>query len=48
MENLGKRTGTTNESITNRIQKMEERITGIEDLIEEIDQSNKMLNLKNS
>jgi hypothetical protein len=48
MENLGKRTGTTNESITNRIQKMEERITGIEDLIEEIDQSKKMLNLKNS
>ena len=36
MENLGKRTGTTDASITNRTQ-MEERISGIEDTIEEID-----------
>ena len=32
MENLGKRTGTTDASITNRIQEMEERISGIEDI----------------
>ena len=37
MENLGKRTGTTETSITNRIQEIEERISGIEDTIEEID-----------
>jgi uncharacterized coiled-coil protein SlyX len=37
MENLGKRTGTTDASITNRIQEMEERIPGTEDTIEEID-----------
>jgi hypothetical protein len=36
MENLGKRIGTTDESITNRIQEMEE---GLEDMIEEIDTS---------
>jgi hypothetical protein len=29
MENLGKRTGTTDASITNRIQEMEEGISGI-------------------
>ena len=29
MENLGKRTGTTDTSITNRIQEMEERISGL-------------------
>ena len=34
MENLGKRTGTAEVSITNRIQEMEERISGIEDTIE--------------
>ena len=37
MENLGKQTGTTETSITNRIQDIEERISGIEDTIEEID-----------
>ena len=37
MENLGKRTGMIDISITNRIQEMEERISGIEDTIEEID-----------
>ena len=35
MENLGKRIGTTDANITNRVQKVEERIPGIEDTIEE-------------
>ena len=50
MENLGKWTGTTETSITNRIQEIEERISGTEDTIEEIDsfikeniKSNKLL-----
>lgn len=46
MENLRKRTVTTGASITNRIQKMKERISGIGDVTQEIDQSKKMLNLK--
>ena len=46
MENLGKRTGPTDANITNRIQKMKERISGIEDTREEINQSKKMLNLR--
>ena len=37
MENLGKRTGMTDISITNRIQEMEERISGIGYTMEEID-----------
>lgn len=37
MENLGKGSGTTEASINNRIQKMEEKILGIEDMLEEID-----------
>ena len=37
MENLGKPTRTTETSITNRIQEIEERISGAEDSIEEID-----------
>ena len=36
MENLGKWTGTTETSITNRIQEIEERISDTEDTIEEI------------
>ena len=49
MENLRKRTGTIDSSITNIIQEMEERILGIEDTIEEIDnQLKKRSNLKNS
>ena len=40
LENLDKRRGTTEESITNRIQEMEERISGVEDTIQ---WSNKML-----
>ena len=35
--NLGKRTGSTDASISKRIQEMEERISGIEDTTEEID-----------
>ena len=34
MENLGKRTGTREASITNRIQEMEERVSGVEDTID--------------
>ena len=37
MENLGKWAGTTEISITNRIQEKEERISGAEDTTEEID-----------
>jgi hypothetical protein len=43
MENVGKGTGTTDASITNSIQEMEEKISGIEDMIEEIDKSVKHL-----
>ena len=37
MENLDKQMDTTEASITNRIQEMEDRISGVEDTIEEID-----------
>ena len=33
----GKKTGITGTSITNRIQEMKERISGVENMIEEID-----------
>ena len=36
MDNLGLRSGTTDASITNRIQELEERISGLEDTIENI------------
>jgi uncharacterized coiled-coil protein SlyX len=36
MENLGKRSGAT-DNITNRIQEMEKRISGVDDTIEDID-----------
>jgi uncharacterized coiled-coil protein SlyX len=36
IENLGKRSGVTDASITNRIQEIEERISGTEDTIENI------------
>lgn len=36
-EYLGERTGTPNTSITNRIENTEERISGFEDTVEEID-----------
>jgi predicted nucleic acid-binding Zn-ribbon protein len=37
LENLGKRSGAIDASITNRIQEIEERISGAEDNIENID-----------
>jgi hypothetical protein len=37
IENLGKRSGVIDESITNRIQEIEERILGSEDTIEDTD-----------
>ena len=37
IEDLGKRSGFTDVSITNRIQKIEERNSGVEDTVEEID-----------
>jgi predicted nucleic acid-binding Zn-ribbon protein len=37
LENLGKRSGVIHASITNRIQEIEERISGEEDTIENID-----------
>lgn len=42
MGSLGKLTKITDTSITNRIQKMKERISGVEDTIEEIGISVKM------
>ena len=36
MENLGNRPGITDVSISNRIQEVEERISGVEDTVEEI------------
>ena len=41
MENLGKWTGTTETCITNRIHEIEERISGGEDSIEEINSVDK-------
>ena len=37
MENLGKRSGTTDASISNRMQEIKERISDVEDDVEEID-----------
>ena len=37
MENLGKRSGITDVSITIKLQEIEERISGVEDKVEEID-----------
>jgi hypothetical protein len=37
MENLGKRSVATDASITNRIQEIEERMSGIENAIDNID-----------
>ena len=37
MENLGKRSGITDVNIYNRIQEIEETISGVEDTIEEMD-----------
>ena len=41
MENLGKQMGSTVRSVTNRIQEIEERISGAEDSIEEIESLDK-------
>ena len=49
IENLGKRSEITDVSITNRIQEIEERISSIEDTIEETDTlSKKIQNIKSS
>jgi hypothetical protein len=40
IENLGKKSGTIDASIRKRIQEMEERISGAEDSIENIDRQN--------
>ena len=37
LENLGMRSGVIDSSITNRVQEIEERISGAEDTIENID-----------
>jgi hypothetical protein len=37
IENLGRKSGTIDASITNRIQEIEERISGAEDTIENTD-----------
>ena len=37
MENIGKRSGITDANITNRIQEIEERLSGTEDTIENND-----------
>ena len=47
IEKLSKRSGTTDVSITNRIQEMEERISGAEDTLAEMDSSTKE-NLKSN
>jgi hypothetical protein len=41
IENLGKRSGVIDASITNRIQQIEKRISGTEDSIENIDTTGK-------
>jgi predicted nucleic acid-binding Zn-ribbon protein len=49
LENLGKRSGVIDTSITNRIQEIEERISSAEDTIENIDTTaKKMQNAKRS
>jgi predicted nucleic acid-binding Zn-ribbon protein len=49
IENLGKKSGTMDASISNRIQEMEERISGAEDSIENMTgQSKKIQNAKSS
>ena len=49
IEILGKKSGTIDTSISNRIQEMEERISGAEDSIENItQQSKKIQNAKRS
>jgi uncharacterized lipoprotein YehR (DUF1307 family) len=48
LENLGKRSGVIDASITNRLQEIEERISGVEDTIENTDTTIKEnVNIKN-
>jgi type IV secretory pathway VirB4 component len=46
IENLGKRSGVINASITNRIQEIEERISGEDNTIENIDTKVKKCKMK--
>jgi len=46
MENIGKRAGVTDASITNRIQETKERISGVEDTIENINTTKKIQKAK--
>jgi hypothetical protein len=46
MENLGKRSEITDVSIINRIQEIEERISGIKNMVEEINTTIKFHNTK--
>ena len=48
IEDLGKRSGFTDVSITNRIQEIEERNSGVEDMVEEIDRTVKEKKILNS
>jgi hypothetical protein len=48
IETLGKKSGTIDANISNRIQEMEERISGTEDPIENISTTIKMQNAKRS
>ena len=41
IENLSKQSGTTNVSINNKMRDIEDRILGLEDMIEETDTSDK-------
>ena len=48
IETLGKKSGTIDASISNRIQEMEEKISGAEDSIENISTTKTMQNAKRS
>jgi TolA-binding protein len=48
IENLGKKSGTIDVSITNRIQEMEDRISGAEDSIENMDTTIKKCKMQNA
>jgi hypothetical protein len=48
MENLGKRSGVIDASITNRIQEIKERISDAEDNIENIDTTSKKCKIQKS
>jgi flagellar biosynthesis/type III secretory pathway protein FliH len=48
IETLGKKSGRIDASISNRIQEIEERISGAEDALENVDTTKKMKNAKSS